>query len=432
MIDYKSQYESKRISVAEALSKIESNMSIYIGVDVAEPVAILKELHTIGERVQNVTINTVLGPENYPHLTDPKMKGHIETNPFFYGPYTRKAHSMGMVSLVPSSISTLYRDRASHRPPDMFIGVASPMDKHGFMHMSLCISQEQDALEDAGIVILEINPNVPRVMGDTAVHISQVDYIVESDRELPFDPVYEATDAQMAIGGYIASLIDDGATIQLGIGGIPDAAAKALYEKKDLGVHSEMLTPMMVDLYEAGVITGRRKNIDKNKMVCALLTVNQKVLDFVDGNSAVLMKRGTYVNDPFVIMQNDKMVAINGAINVDLTGQIFAESIGSRQYSGSGGANDFALGAHRSKGGKAIIALTSTKKKGTISTIQPWMNGGGVVTVLRQTIDYVVTEYGIAPLTGRNIRERVNNLIGIAHPDFRAELRKEAQRLELW
>lgn len=430
MKDYLSEYEKKKISVTGALEQIQSNMNIYVSVDMAEPVTILRELHTIAERVKNVTVCSVLGPEDYPHLQDPR--GNIRTEPFFYGPFTRRAHSTGNVSLVPSSISTLYRDRAAYRKPNVFIGLASPMDRHGFLNMGMCISQEQDALEEADIVILEVNPNVPVVYGDASVHISDVDFVVESDREMPLDPSYESTEVQEAIGRHIAELIEDGSTIQLGIGGIPDAAARQLIGKRDLGVHSEMFTPSMVMLYEAGVITGNRKNIDKKQMVCTLLTSRPEVFEFVDHNPAVKMMRGSYVNDPFVIMKNDKMVAINGALQVDLTGQIFSETIGAKQYSGSGGANDFAMGAHRSRGGKSIIALPSTKKNGTISTIQPWLSGGGVVTVLRQTVDYVVTEFGAAPLSGRSVKDRVENLIAVAHPDFRSELRKEAQRLELW
>lgn len=430
MKDYRQEYEKKKRTIPQVLGEIQSGMNIYVGVDMAEPVAILKELHTIEDRVRDVTVCSVLGPEDYPHLQDPR--GNIRTEPFFYGPFTRRAHGSGNVSVVPHNISTLYRDRSAWRSPDIFIGVASPMDRHGFLNMGLCISHEQDALEDADIVILEVNPNVPVVYGDASVHISEVDFIVETDRELPLDPVYESTEVQKTIGGYIAGLVEDGSTIQLGIGGIPDAAAKQLIGKKDLGVHSEMFTPSMVTLYEAGVITGARKNIDRKQMVCTLLTASPEVFAFVDHNPAVKMMRGSYVNDPFVIMKNDKMVAINGAINVDLTGQIFSETIGARQYSGTGGANDFATGAHRSRGGKSIIALPSTKKNGTVSSIEPWMQGGGVVTVQRQTVDYVVTEYGVAPLSGRSVKERVENLLAVAHPDFCRELRKEAERLQLW
>ena len=430
MKDYTEEYKSKLTDVDTVLDQIQSGMNIVVGVDVAEPVTIMREFYTIADRVKDVTVNTVLGPEDYKHFhLEP---GHIRTEPFFYGPFTRKAHDTGNISIVPSSISTLYRDRAAYKKPNIFIGLASPMDSHGFMSMGMCLSHEKDALEDADIVILEVNPNVPVIYGDGFVHISQVDYIVESDRQMPLDPVAAPNQIQEAIGNYVAELIEDGSTIQLGIGGIPDAAARQLMGKHDLGVHSEMFTPTMIDLYEAGVINGSKKNIDKGKMVCTLLTSSPKVFEFADHNPAVAMFRGTYVNDPFTIMKNDKMVAVNSAMHVDLTGQIFAETIGHTQYSGSGGANDFALGAHRSKGGKAIIALPSTKRKGTVSAIQPLDMDGGVVTVLRQTVDYVVTEYGIAPLSGRSVRDRVNNLIAIAHPDFRAELKKEAEKLMLW
>lgn len=430
MKDYTEEYNRKKVSVSEALDQIQSGMNIYVGVDVAEPAAIMREFHTIADRVKNVAVHTVLGPEDYKHFHGPAE--NIRTETFFFGPFSRRAHKTGNVSLIPSSISTLYHDRSTYKRPNIFIGLASPMDRHGFMSMGMCLSHEMDALEDADIVILEVNPNVPVVHGDSFVHIKDVDFVVESDRAIPLDPVAEPSEIQVTIGQYIADLIEDGSTIQLGIGGIPDAAAKQLINKHDLGVHSEMFTPSMAMLYEAGVINGSKKNIDKGKMVCTLLTSSPEVFEFVDHNPAVQMMRGTYVNDPYVIMKNDKMVAINSALHVDLTGQIFAETIGHSQYSGSGGANDFALGAHRSKGGKSIIALPSTKRKGSVSAIQPLDFDGGIVTVLRQTVDYVVTEYGVAPLSGRSIKDRVNNLIAVAHPDFRAELREQAKKYELW
>ncbi len=429
MKDYRQIYESKKTTVDGVLEQIKSGSNIYVGVDIAEPIPVLEQLHRIAEDVEDVTVCSVLGPSDYKFLHDPK--GNIRLEPFFYGPFTRSAHEERNVSLVPANISTLFRDRVFMRPPNIFIGVASPMDKHGFMNMGLCISHEMEAFEQADIVILEINPNVPVVFGDAYVHINDVDFVFESDREMPLDPVYEANEIQTTIGNYIADLIEDGSTIQLGIGGIPDTVAKQLMNKNDLGVHSEMFTPSMIDLYEAGVITGAQKNIDKHKMVCTLLTSRPEVFEFVDHNPAVRIERGTYVNDPYVIMQNDRMVAINTAIELDITGQVYSESIGHRQFSGTGGANDFATGAHRSKGGKCIIALPSTKKKGTVSSIEA-INPGGVVTIQRQTVDYVVTEYGVAPMTGRSIRDRVENLINIAHPKFRDQLREEAKELKIW
>lgn len=428
MKDYREQYESKKITVDGVLEKIKSGDNIYVGVDIAEPIPFMENLHKIADRVTDVSVHSVLGPSDYEFLHDPR--GNITLNPFFYGPFCRNAHDDGNVSLVPANISTLFRDRNVVKPANIFVGVASPMDKHGFMNLGLCISHEMEALYKADIVILEINPNVPVVYGDAFVHIDNVDFVFETDRPMPLDPVYEANDIQTTIGNYIADLIEDGSTIQLGIGGIPDTAAKQLMNKNDLGVHSEMFTPSMIDLYEAGVITGRKKNIDKYRMVCTLLVSSQKVFDFVDHNPAVHIGRGTYVNDPYVIMQNDKMVSINTAIDVDLTGQVFSETIRGRQFSGTGGANDFAVGAHRSKGGKSIIAIPSTKKKGTVSSIEPLLSG--VVTIQRQTVDYVVTEYGVARMTGASIRERVEALINIAHPKFRDELKDEAKRLKIW
>ena len=428
MKDYTELYESKKITVDEVLGKIKSGDNIYVGVDIAEPIPVLERIHEIADEVTDVCVHSVLGPSDYKFLHDPR--GNIKLNPFFYGPYCRGAHDEGNVSLVPANISTLFRDRNSVKPANIFIGVASPMDKHGYFNMGLCISHEMEALYKADIVILEVNPNVPVVYGDAFVHIKNVDYVFETTREMPLDPVYEANEIQTTIGNYIADLIEDGSTIQLGIGGIPDTAAKQLMNKNDLGVHSEMFTPSMIDLYEAGVITGRKKNIDKYRMVCTLLVSRPEVFEFVDHNPAVHIGRGTYVNDPYVIMQNDKMVSINTAIDVDITGQVYSESIRGRQFSGTGGANDFAVGAHRSKGGKSIIAIPSTKKKGTISSIEPIIVG--VVTIQRQTVDYVVTEYGVAHLTGASVAERIEALINIAHPKFRDELRDEAKRLKLW
>lgn len=430
MNKYEQMYKDKVRTVEQVLEKIESGMQIHVSTDVAEPSAIMREFYTVADRVRDVTVCSILGPEDYPHLSDPR--GSFLTETYFYGPFTRAAHNTGNVSLVPGSISTMHRERVSYKKPNIFIGLASPMDRHGFVSMGMCVCTEQEALEDADIVILEINPNVPVVHGDTFVHISDIDYVVESDREIPPDPVYEATPIQEAIGRNIADLVEDGSTIQLGLGGIPDAAGRQLINKRDLGIHSEMFTPSMVDLYEAGVITGKKKNIDRNQMVCTLLTSQKGVFDFVNHNPGVKMMRGTYVNDPFIIMKNDRMVSVNTAIEADLTGQVFSETIRGRQFSGTGGASDFALGAHRSNGGKAIIALPSTKKKGTVSSIQPWVTGGGVVTIQRQTVDYIVTEYGAAPMTGRSIRDRVRNLIAVAHPDFREQLKEGAQRLEIW
>jgi len=296
----------------------------------------------------------------------------------------------------------------------------------------LSVGYEKDLISVAKTVILEINPNLPRTYGDTHVHISEVDYIVEHEAPLVEVQPIEPSEEEKAIGQYVAELIEDGSTIQLGIGGIPNAIAKFLMNKKDLGVHTEMFTDGMVDLAEAGVVTGRKKTIWRGKMVGNFALGTKKLYNFVNENLAVEFQPGRVTNDPRVIAKNYKMVSVNTALQIDLTGQVVSESIGHIQYSGTGGQNDTAIGAQMSPGGKSIIALRSTAKNGTISTIVPVLPPGAKVTLLRADVDYVVTEYGVAHLKARSIRERVRQLISIAHPDFREELRREAERLKLW
>ena len=306
------------------------------------------------------------------------------------------------------------------------------MDKHGYFQIPLCLIHEREFLDHADRIIVQVNPNLPRVYGDTEFHIRDVDCVVEAATPLPYLPESQPSELETTIGQYVASLIRDGDTIQLGIGGIPDAAAFALMDKHDLGIHSEMLTNTMVDLVEAGVITGRKKSLHPGKIVGTFAYGTQRLYDMLDQNPSVRMLRGSYVNDPAVVAQNDNFVSVNSCLSVDLTGQICSESIGSRQYSGSGGQVDMAVGAAHSKGGRSIIAVASTKKGGTVSSITAQLAAGSVVTLNRNEVDCVVTEYGIAYLKGRSVRERVENLIAVAHPDFRADLRKQANDLYLW
>jgi len=274
-----------------------------------------------------------------------------------------------------------------------------------------------------------VNSLVPMVYGDNEIYSSQVEYLNELKRPLPQIDKMPITDVERKIGEYVASLVRDGDTIQLGIGSIPDAIAEAFKDKRDLGIHTEMITNSMVDLVEWGVVTGRKKTLHRGKIVGTFALGNQRLYDFLNHNPSVLMLPGDYVNDPRVIAQNDNMVAINTAIAVDLTGQVAAESIGYRQYSGTGGQNDMVLGATHSRGGRSIIALRSTAKNDTISKIQTFLPEGSVVSVSRNSVDYVVTEYGIAFLKSQSLRQRALNLINIAHPKFREQLRREAEKL---
>ena len=337
-----------------------------------------------------------------------------------------------MVSFIPNHLHLAAKQRLSYKKPNIFIVTVSPMDKHGYFSLSLSLTYEREFLEAADIVIFEVNERHPRTYGDTFVHIKDVDYLYESNRPIPELPVVEPTEKDMVIGGYISELVDDGSTIQLGIGGIPNAVAKSLINKKDLGIHTEMFTDGMVDLYEAGVITNKKKSIHIGKAVTTFALGSKRLYDFLDDNPGIEFHRGAYTNDPYVVGQNYKMVSINTSLQIDLTGQVCSEALGHVQYSGTGGQADTAIGSQMSPGGKSIIALYSTAKNDTISTIVPLLTEGAAVSLSRNDVDYVVTEYGVAPLKGREIRQRVKNLIAIAHPDFRKELEEKAEKYMLW
>ncbi|WP_027718891.1 acetyl-CoA hydrolase/transferase family protein [Desulfovirgula thermocuniculi] len=428
----KEEYRRKLISIQEAVGMVTSYCSIGVAMAAAAPPGLLGALASRRDEVENVRVFGALLLKEYDFFLDPSMKGHFLLESWFYGAGERKAHDLGTVSLIPSHGRDWGPRKALFDPPDFFWGTACPMDRHGYFSLSLSVGYEKDLISVAKTVILEINPNLPRTYGDTHVHISEVDYIVEHEAPLVEVQPIEPSEEEKAIGQYVAELIEDGSTIQLGIGGIPNAIAKFLMNKKDLGVHTEMFTDGMVDLAEAGVVTGRKKTIWRGKMVGNFALGTKKLYNFVNENLAVEFQPGRVTNDPRVIAKNYKMVSVNTALQIDLTGQVVSESIGHIQYSGTGGQNDTAIGAQMSPGGKSIIALRSTAKNGTISTIVPVLPPGAKVTLLRADVDYVVTEYGVAHLKARSIRERVRQLISIAHPDFREELRREAERLKLW
>ena len=322
-------------------------------------------------------------------------------------------------------------DRMKVRRPHLFVGTCTPPDDKGFVSLSLGITYEKDIIEAAEIVVLEVNEMLPRTYGDTQVHVADVDYFVEYSQMPPTLPEPQPDEVAMAIGKHIANLVDDGATIQLGIGEIPNAAALMLKDKKDLGVHTEMLVDSMMELYEMGVITNKAKSVHKGKFVCTFAMGSEKLYKWLDNNPAVEFLRGSYVNDPCMMRKNSKMVSINTCIMIDFTGQVASESIGIEQYSGTGGQSDTAVGATEGFDGKgkSIIACRSTAKRGTISTIVPVLPAGTGVTLHRSNTDYVVTEHGSVRLTGLTVRERTEALISIAHPDFREELTRQAREM---
>lgn len=427
----KELYRRKLISIEEAVSQVKSNQLIVVGMAASEPPGLLSALGKRRDELTNVRVASALMLGEYDFYTKPEMKGHFLHEAWFYGAGARKAHDYGTVSLIPSHLHQAIRKKFQFDPPDIFWGTASPMDRHGFLSLSLGVTYEKFAAERAKLVVLEVNENRPRTLGDTMIHISQVDYIVENHVPLVELQPITPTEEEMAIGRYIADLVEDGSTIQLGIGGIPNAITASLFDKKDLGVHTEMFTDGMVDLCEAGVITGRKKTLWPGKMVGCFALGTKKLYDFIDDNPAVHFEQGFVTNDPFIIAKNYKMVSINTTLQVDLTGQVASESIGPVQYSGAGGQVDTAYGAQMSEGGKSIIALRSTAKNGTVSTIVPMLTPGANVTLTRMDVDYVVTEWGVAHLKARSVRERVKALINIAHPNFRDWLKEEAEKAKL-
>lgn len=430
MINYiQEEYNRKLVSIESVLELIKSGDEIVAGFCALEPVAILSQLHQLKGKVEDITVWYSLGIASYKFFNDPEMKDTFTTKSWFYSAPLRAAHKIGMASYQPSNLHDGMTRKLEVNAPNVFIGTVSPVDKHGYVRVPLSVLYEKEFIEKATTVIMEVNPNLPEVHGDTHIHISDIDYFVEVDRPVPQLPKSELTNIDKIIGQYVSTLVNDGDTIQLGIGKIPDAVANAFLDKKDLGIHTEMITSSMAVLAKAGVITGKKKTLNKGKIVGTFAFGDKDLYEFLDNNPSVALMRGPYVNSPFIIAQNDNMVSINTALQVDLTGQICSESIGSQQYSGTGGQSDTAIGAIHSKNGRSIIALYSTAKDGTISTIQPYLTPGATVTLHRNNIDYIVTEYGIAHMKSRTIRERVDNLIAIAHPDFREELRENALKL---
>ena len=419
-------YQSKLGTPEGALDLVRSGDTIACSIYGNEPSYFVSHLHTIADRVEGVTLWTMLMMGDYPVMNDDSLKGKIDIYTWFYNEDCRRGHMSSRYHMVPLNLHSGGETMVRTRRPTIFVAAVSPMDRHGNVFLSFDLQSSLECLEAADCVIFEVNSNIPRVFGRTPVPIELADYIYEVDTPLPHAPVYPSTSTEKRIAEYVSSLIRDGDCIQLGIGGMPNAVGEALIRKKDLGIHTEMITSSMGKLLRAGVVTNRRKNFNPGKTIGAFAWGDDSLYDYLAENPAVQMMPVSYVNDPFNIAQNDNMVSVNTAIELDLTGQVCSESIGPLQYSGTGGASDFAYGAFHSKGGRGIIALASTAKDGSISKIKAQLTPGAIVSISRNLTDYIVTEYGIARMRDRSVRQRVDNLIAIAHPDFRAELRKQA------
>jgi acyl-CoA hydrolase len=424
-------YQSKKISIPEAVGLVKSNDTLAIAIAASEPPGLLAELGRHKDRLENVHTWVCLPMRPYDYATKPEMNGHFFVENWFYGAPDRKVHPQGRMSYIPNNLHRASTDKllATGGKLNVFWGTATPPDSRGFMSLSLGLVIEKQLIEAADLVVLEINENLPYTLGDTQLHISDVDYVVENHVPIFELPNGESSAAEQAIGGYIAELIEDGSTLQLGIGGIPNAITAFLMDRHDLGVHTEMFVDGLVDLYEAGVINNKKKTLWKGKMVGAFALGTKKLYEFIDRNLGVEFQQGKVTNDPYVIGQNYKMISVNTALQVDIFGQVCSQSIGHRHFSGTGGQLDTHRGAQLSPGGRGIIALRSTARNGEISTIVPVLSEGAEVTVPSHEIDTIVTEYGVAEMRGRCVRDRMEALIRIAHPDYREWLREEAHRM---
>jgi 4-hydroxybutyrate CoA-transferase len=433
-MDWTSIYQSRVVSAEEAVRSIKSNQRIFLTGNVSVPQKCLAALVDYAPNLENVEICQALtiGPADY---VKPEMEGHLRVNTLFISHNVRKAVQEGRADFTPVLLSEFpLLFKRGLLPLDAAIIHVSPPDEHGFCSLGVEVGLTKSPAESAKIIIAEVNQQMPRTLGDSFIHVSRLNYIVPVNYPIPEMAMSKEGNSEVVekIAGYISDLIPDGATMQLGIGAIPDAVLKYLHNKKDLGVHSELFSDGVIDLVNEGVLTNARKTLHPGKIIAGFMMGTRNLYEWADDNPLIEFHRTEYVNDPFVIAQNERMVAINSAIEVDLTGQVCADSIGPKLYSGVGGQLDFIYGASRSKGGVPIIALpsTTTMRDGTLVTrIATMLKLGAGVVTSRNHVRYVVTEYGVADLYGKSIRQRAQQLINIAHPVFRADLEKQAQEL---
>ncbi len=430
--EWLSRYRQRVVSAEEAVRVIQTGFRVFLTGNCSTPQKLLAALVDYAQELHDVTIYQILtmGDDDY---VAPGMEKHLRVNTMFISDNVRRAVNEGRADFTPIRLGEMpYLFLHGHVPLDVALIHVSPPDEHGFCSFGVEVGVTKPAAESARIVIAEVNEQMPRTLGDSFIHISQIDYLVPVDYPLPELKMGEPNELARQIAAHIAELIEDGSTLQMGIGAIPDAVLPFLRDKKDLGVHTELFSDGVIDLVEAGVLTNARKTLHPGKIVAGFVLGTRRLYDFIDDNPIIELHPSHYVNDPYVIAQNEKMVAINSAIEVDLTGQVCADSIGTRLYSGVGGQLDFIYGASRSKGGKPIIALPSTVtlRDGTrLSRIVPTLKPGAGVVTSRYHVHYVVTEYGAVNLYGKTIRERAKLLISIAHPDFRDELTYQAKKL---
>jgi 4-hydroxybutyrate CoA-transferase len=410
------------VSADQAVAGIKSGQQVFMQGAAASPTALLEALVRRAPELEDVKIIHMHAEGPHPHLA-PEMEGHFCHKALFIGPNARKAINEGRAEFIPvflSDIPALF-DRGI-LPLDAVLINVTPPDDHGFCSLGTSVDTVITAVRNAKVVIAQLNKLMPRTLGDSFVHVSKIDFGVEVDMPPYNHATGEIGETENRIGGFVADLVQDEATLQMGIGDIPSAVAMHLYDKRDLGIHTEMFTDVLVDLVERGVVTCERKDVDCGKIVTTFMMGTQRLYKFVDNNPMVEMRQVDYTNDTSIIRKFKRMTAINSAIEVDLTGQVCADSIGHRMYSGVGGQMDFMRGAALAEEGRAIIALPSTAAGGKFSRITAALKEGAGVTTTRSHVRYIVTEYGVAEMFGQSFRERARRLIAIAHPDFRDEL----------
>ena len=430
MTDYQKMYQEKLTTPDKIAQQVQSDWLLGMDTATSQTPAIMTAIaeHIRNSDITGVKVQALLDAYPFEFYTDPTLAGKMTGYSWFSSSAARKAVNAGYADIIPA----YYRDfptriRTEYDYDAVCVEVA-PMDRHGYFSLALNGSYIDAMLDKTKRIFLEVNDRQPRGLCGSLIHISQVDAIVEYNHDLPVLPPVQLDEVSKTIGGLIAERIPDGACLQLGIGAIPDATGMALKAKHDLGIHTEMFTDSMVELIECGAVNNSKKQIHRGKTVTTFAFGSQRIYDYIDDNPAVEILPVEYVNDPDVICQNDNMISINAAVEVDLFGQVCAESVGTKHMSGSGGQIDYVRGACQSRGGKSFIAFTSTAKGGTISKIKPILTPGAVVTTSKNDVDYIVTEYGVAHLRGRSLGERARQLIAIAHPDFRDELTFEAKK----
>ncbi|MDM0082087.1 acetyl-CoA hydrolase/transferase C-terminal domain-containing protein [Variovorax sp. J31P179] len=424
-------YQQKLQPAAEAVRQVRDGDLIIVPTGVGEPPALLTALSVQRRDFRDVKVSQILAMRKYAYI-DPETTQHVRHVALFFGGATRAGGQEGWIDFIPNYFSEIPAQiERGQIPADVVFSMASPMDAHGYFALSLGADYTMAAVARARAVVLEVNPNVPFANGNCHVHVSQVAALVESS-----DPVLEVGlpkigPVQQAIGKHVAELIEDGSTLQIGYGGIPDAVVMQLTDKRDLGIHTEMLGDGILTLIEAGVVTNRRKNYLPGKTIATFALGSNKLYRFMDRNPAVEIHPVNFTNDPALAGLNDNLVAINATLQIDLLGQCGSESLGHAPFSGTGGQSDFVRAANRSRGGKAFIVLPSTAKGDTISRIVPSLSPGTHVSTSKNDINYVVTEHGVAQLRGKSAKQRAQELIAIAHPDFRADLTEQAKRAKL-